>query len=161
MTGSVQTRTPRDWGGGSRVRTREEPRPVVGTIVAVLRGGSPRLEWPRRPGRHRDARFRSVILTAESMISSALLPLFFQPSYSRSNRAVGHDRAQTTGARGHLVVFRSDSSPASSFSQEIRGERVRHPFQFLARGQISSLSLRSHVAFLFSQVIRDAFNNGN
>lgn len=46
---------------------------------------------PRRPGRHRDARFRSIILTADSMISFALLPFFLLFLALPC-------RAQTTGA---------------------------------------------------------------
>ena len=105
MTSSVRTKTPRDWvkvGATENKRGKKEDSLSLSLSfswwapLSRFFAGVPRDWMPHRPGRHRDARFRSIILTADSMISFALLPFFSPFSHSC---LVEHGCAQTTGAR--------------------------------------------------------------
>lgn len=132
MTGSVRTRTPRDWvkvGATGNKRGKKEGLAFSLSFswwapLSWFFAGVPRDWIPRRPGRHRDARFRSIILTADSMISFALLPFFF--SFSSHSCLVGHGCAQTTGAR------------PPGYSEQI-GEKICRRFFFRRESLLKSL----------------------
>jgi len=135
MTSSARGGTPRDWdwgrGSGEQAGKKEGALSlVVGAIVAVLRGGSPRLnaaspwEASRRP--------LSLYNFNSRLDDFVLLPFFFP--FSRASCLVGC--AQTTA--GHLVV----PSPSEGKRVRVFAERPESSSLFLSRMNHSFIAAR-------------------